>query len=330
MWWIRYSDGNGKIRREKAGTKSQAQKLYLKRKADVLAGRKLPENFRAAAPLFSELAASALEYSTSRKKTYRDDEIRMERILAHLRDRRADEITPHEIERLLNALTKTPATFNRYRALLSLTFRLAVDNRVLAYSPVRAVKQKRENNARDRFLSDEEEGRLRKAIQQFAPKSLSEFEFALHTGFRRSEQYGLRWSDVDLDRRIITVRESKHGFSRRIPINDLLLSLLKDLRSRKTSDYVFAHQNGSPKKTPREWFRKCLDEAKISDFTWHCLRHTFASRLVMAGADLRTVQQLMGHKTIQMTIRYSHLAPEHQLYAVQLLCRKQAGVAADD
>jgi hypothetical protein len=100
--------------------------------------------------------------------------------------------------------------------------------------------------------------------------------------------------------------------------------------NKAASDYVFAHQNGVPKKTPREWFRKCLDEAKISNFTWHCLRHTFASRLVMAGVDLRTVQQLMGHKTIQMTIRYSHLAPEHQLSAVQLLCREQEGAAADD
>jgi integrase len=285
MWWIRYSDGSGKIRREKSGTKSQAQKLYLKRKADVLAGRKLPENFRATAPLFAELAASALEYSASRKKTYRDDEIRMERILTHLRDRRADEITPQELERVLNTLTKTPATFNRYRALLSLTFRLAVDNRVIPYSPVRAVKQKRENNARDRFLSDDEEAHLLKTIKRLAPKSLPELEFAIHTGFRLSEQYGLKWSDVDFERRIITVRESKHGFSRRIPINDLVLARLRDLRSRATSDYVFAHQNGSPKKTPREWFRKCLDEANISNFTWHCLRHTFASRLVMAGVD---------------------------------------------
>jgi integrase len=163
-----------------------------------------------------------------------------------------------------------------------------------------------------------------------SPKSIPEFEFAIHTGFRLSEQYGLKWADIDFERRIITVRESKHGFSRRIPINDVLLSMLRDLRARATSDYVFAHQNGSPKRTPREWFRKCLDEANISNFTWHCLRHTFASRLVMAGVDLRTVQQLMGHKTIQMTIRYPHLAPEHQLSAVQLLCRKREGAAVGE
>jgi site-specific recombinase XerD len=61
--------------------------------------------------------------------------------------------------------------------------------------------------------------------------------------------------------------------------------------------------------------------ARLPNFTWHCLRHTFASRLVMKGVDLRTVQELMGHKTIQMTCRYAHLGPEHKLAAVETLCK---------
>jgi hypothetical protein len=63
-----------------------------------------------------------------------------------------------------------------------------------------------------------------------------------------------------------------------------------------------------------------IEAAKIKDFTWHCLRHAFASRLVMKGVDIRTVQELMGHKTIQMTVRYAHLAPQHTLAAVERLC----------
>jgi len=70
----------------------------------------------------------------------------------------------------------------------------------------------------------------------------------------------------------------------------------------------------------REWFEQALADAKIGNFPWHDLRHTFASRLVMAGVDIRTVQELMGHKTIQVTMRYAHLAPQHQLEAVQRLC----------
>jgi site-specific recombinase XerC len=67
-----------------------------------------------------------------------------------------------------------------------------------------------------------------------------------------------------------------------------------------------------------------VKNAKVEDFTWHCLRHTFASNLVMQGVDIRTVQELMGHKTIQMTLRYAHLAPQHQLAAVQRLCDTKA------
>jgi site-specific recombinase XerD len=71
--------------------------------------------------------------------------------------------------------------------------------------------------------------------------------------------------------------------------------------------------------TPRQWFEPAVKEARLAAFTWHCLRHTFASRLVMAGVDLRTVQELMGHKTIAMTCRYAHLAPSHKLAAVERL-----------
>jgi hypothetical protein len=78
----------------------------------------------------------------------------------------------------------------------------------------------------------------------------------------------------------------------------------------------------------RQWFEESVKAAKITNFRWHDLRHTFASRLVMAGVDLRTVQQLMGHKTITMTLRYTHLAPEHQLGAVQKLCPSSQGQAA--
>ena len=76
---------------------------------------------------------------------------------------------------------------------------------------------------------------------------------------------------------------------------------------------------GEPVLGPRYWLEPALPKAKVRNFSWHCLRHTFASRLVMAGVDLRTVQELMGHKNIEMTVRYSHLTPKHTLTAVQRL-----------
>ena len=92
--------------------------------------------------------------------------------------------------------------------------------------------------------------------------------------------------------------------------------------------YVFLNRYGERLVSPREWFDPAVKEASLKEFTWHCLRHTFASRLTMAGVGLRTVQELMGHKTIQMTVRYAHLAPKHQLAAVQRLCDTGSGQQA--
>ena len=83
---------------------------------------------------------------------------------------------------------------------------------------------------------------------------------------------------------------------------------------------MFLNCFGQQLKSPRDWFDDAVEDAGIEDFTWHCLRHTFASRLVMAGVDLRTEQELLGHRTITMTVRYAHLAPKHQLAAVERLC----------
>src|SRR4029077_10442285 len=85
-------------------------------------------------------------------------------------------------------------------------------------------------------------------------------------------------------------------------------------------NHVFLNRFGQRAAGPRDWFEPAVKAAGLKGFTWHCLRHSFASRLVMAGVDLRTVQEAMGHKTIQVTVRYAHLAPKHQLAARERLC----------
>jgi site-specific recombinase XerD len=105
-------------------------------------------------------------------------------------------------------------------------------------------------------------------------------------------------------------------------LNRIALGALQQLfaLSRGTGR-VFVNIHGEPLKGYKHWFNPAAREAGIKDFTWYCLRHTFASRLLMAGVDLRTVAELMGHKTIQMTMRYAHLAPAHTLAAVETLVR---------
>ncbi len=236
--------------------------------------------------------------------------------------RAAESITPQDIERWLSSKTNLkPATLNRYRALLCLTYRLGVQNGKVNSNPARLVHQRRENNGRIRFLSPEEESKLRELIQELCPHHLPELELAINTGMRMGEQYAMTWDCVDFERRLLTLPRTKNGETRHIPLNDPAIAALRMAQSLSNGQpYVFLNRFGQQLKTPREWFDGVVRKAALADFTWHCLRHTFASRLVMAGVDLRTVQELMGHKTINMTVRYAHLAPQHQLAAVQRLC----------
>jgi site-specific recombinase XerD len=314
-WWICYWDAQGRKRREKAGTKGNAIDLYRKRKVEALTGKKLPEKLRRATVSFAEIARETLRFSKTNKLSYRNDKCRMETLLSWFREYPADAITANDIERRFETQDWSPATINRYRALLSLTFRLAIRDGKAKDNPARSVRHRLEDNGRVRFLSQEEETALVNAIEAKWPENLPEFVLALSTGLRLSEQYGLAWSDVSIPRRVLTIRRSKNGSSRHVPLNQAALKALRELGERTSSTGFVC--GGAP--GPRPWFEPALRDAKIMAFSWHCLRHTFASRLVMAGVDIRTVQELLGHKTIAMTVRYAHLAPSHTLAAVERL-----------
>jgi site-specific recombinase XerD len=326
VWWIRYADTTGRIRREKAGPKSAAIKLYQKRKTEILQKKKLPETLRKRAIGFAELVEDALAYSKAHKRSYNDDVYRMKRLKAWFSEWAAESVTPHDIEKRLSEIAEeeklAPATLNRYRALLSLTFRLGIESGKVFSNPARLVKHRRENNARIRWLTDEEETKLRKVIKEEFPEHLPEIDLALNTGLRLGEMYNLSWEDISLETRTATVLRSKNGETRHVPLNAPAIVALEVLQKQeKARGPVFLNTRGERLISPRYWFDPSVEKADIEDFTWHCLRHTFASRLVMAGVDLRTVQELLGHKSIQMTCRYAHLAPTHQLAAVEKLAK---------
>ena len=178
-----------------------------------------------------------------------------------------------------------------------------------------AAKRSRHAFFLARFLNQngafDEETQLRATIETKYLSHLPEFEIALNTGMRPSEQYSLAWDRVDLFGRRITVPRSKSGKARHIPINSEALAAFRVLaqRSPNWAGPVFVNLKGEKLEGYKHWFNQAVEGAGLVDFTWYCLRHTFASRLVMAGVDIRTVAELMGHKTIQMTMRYAHLAP---------------------
>lgn len=326
LYWIRFADENGKIHREKVGPYlKQATGAYQKRKSEVREGKFFPEKIRRRRIVFSELAQDFLDYSKREKRSHAHDMTRMRALLGLWKDCPASALTPGRIEHDLGEAAQqaewAPATYNRYRALASGVFSLAMRNGKATANPVRGTKHRRENNARVRYLTDDEEEQLIAYVRGACPEREPEIVVALHSGMRRSEQYltidcpdgGLKWNHIDFHSDIVTLPRSKHGESRHIPMNTVLKETLLRLKKGTTSLYVF---QGDP---PEKWFPEVCDAAEMKNFTWHCLRHTFASRLVMAGVDLRTVQELLGHKSISTTVRYAHLAPKHQADAVARL-----------
>jgi integrase len=136
-----------------------------------------------------------------------------------------------------------------------------------------------------------EEARLRAVILRNYPAHMPEFEIALHTGMRPSEQYRLAWTQVDFNRKQVTIPRSKNGKRRHIPLNSIAFAAFKALQQRSLNGagQVFVNIHGEPIHRYKHWFDPAVREADIQDFTWYCLRHTFASRLMMAGVGLREV-----------------------------------------
>ncbi|MBU1207680.1 MAG: site-specific integrase [Proteobacteria bacterium] len=138
---------------------------------------------------------------------------------------------------------------------------------------------------------------------------------ALTTGMRRGEILGLKWDYIRLESRFSILPITKNNTSRVVPINDTLYRILAEMPQK--SGYVFG--NGKPITDIKHSFTSACRKAGITDFRFHDLRHTYASHLAIRGVHIRALQELLGHKTLAMTQRYSHLAPEQLQNAVKLL-----------
>ena len=146
---------------------------------------------------------------------------------------------------------------------------------------------------------------------------------SINTGLRRGELFNLTWDMIDFDKRILTVygNIAKSGKSRHVPLNNEAYEALFKWyqQANSTNNLVFPGKNGNVFSNIKKSWLNLLKLAGIEKFRWHDMRHHFASKLVMAGVDLNTVRELLGHSEISMTLRYAHLAPEHKAEAVAKL-----------
>lgn len=203
----------------------------------------------------------------------------------------------------------SPATVNRYLAALSHALTVAVKEwGWLDDSPMRKVRKKAEPKGRVRFLADDERMRLLEACKEGPPWLLPVVTVALATGMRQGEILGLRWPDVDLERKRLVMHETKNGERRAVPLTGPALTTLRAWSKvrRLDTDLVFPETKGFH----HRWW-DALERAKLTDFRFHDLRHTAASYLAMHGATPSEIAEVLGHKTLQMVKRYAHLSDSH-------------------
>ncbi len=221
------------------------------------------------------------------------------------------------------AFKRSGATVNRYTGTLSCLMSFAVkERRLLDRNPVSDISRKEEPRGRTRFLSDAERASLLEACGNSEWPALRTLVLlAITTGARRGELVSLRWSDVDLKLGRALVRETKNGEQRTLPLAGKALECLRELKLQHSarSDYLFPQPSGFP--GPYEHFdahwHAALESAGINDFRFHDLRHTTASMLAAQGASLLEIADVLGHKTLAMVKRYSHLVVDHKAKVIE-------------
>jgi len=339
LYWITYMGLDGKQKYESTGSvlKTDAELLLAQRRLDIDQGKEPVHRRRDRRHTFSELADKYKQFIVKQKgaktKLIFIEQLRAEfgtiklgnftlSIVEAWQSRRLSEERPPVKAGGEKRPPVKPATVNRCLACLKHMFTKALDWEMITedvFKRIKKVQMTPENNRRLRYLSFDESSELLNVCDKHLKPIV---EFALNTGCRRGEILGLTWGRVDLKHGFILLDDTKSGQRREIPINATVREVLQGIVRRLDVSYVFVNpETGDRYYDLKKSFTSACRKAKLTDFHFHDLRHTFASQLVMNGVDITTVSKLLGHATLTMTLRYAHLAPNHLKSAVDVLSR---------
>ena len=327
VWWMSFTY-QGKQYRETTETQDPklAKRIFDKVKGEIAEGKWF-ERSPGEERTFDDMMDKYMqEYSIPKKASSKRDQASLLHLKPFLGNRLLPEVTPtllNEYKVMRRLEGAAPATINRELALVKHAYSLAVREwEWTRDNPVKKISMEKENNRRDRWLTEEEEIRLLEKASEWLREIIA---FALNTGMRLGEILSLTWKAVDFSRRTATVLNSKKSERRTIPLNERALGVLKRksrIKSLRT-ELVFYNENHCKYdySNLEKAFHSALAKAKIEDFRFHDLRHCFATKLVQRGVDLYKVQLLLGHKTPLMTQRYAHHYPESLREGVEALGR---------
>lgn len=329
---LRYFDQGGRQRQMKIGghgeiTFDQARKAAKRLRSEVVLGGDPAgaKEERKAIPTYAVLAAQHLAHAKTYQKSFASTEMIIRRhLLPRWSKSRLDEVKPQDVAKWLSEKAGEgykPATVEKMRVVFSRSFELGLSWNIpgAETNPVRGVPRPKFDNKRQRFLSRDEAGRLFTALESSAnPQLRNIVRLLLLTGARVSELLHAEWRHVHLDRRAWLIPTSKTGMARHVPLSKAAIDIIEQLPRFDDCPYLVPNpKTRLPFVSIKRAWQTARKQAGLPDLHIHDLRHSAASFMINAGIDLYAVGKVLGHADHKSTMRYSHLANETLLAAVE-------------
>jgi integrase len=314
-WWIDFYIDR-KRRREKIGPSKKLAETVLKKRLVEIAEGKFLDVKRKPEIGFDEAVEKYMEWAISNKSSWDRDKVSLSHWLKEFSGRKLSDISKLDVERykMRRKDEVAPRTANEELACLRRLFYRMMDWGFAEGNPVKGIKFLRQPPGRIKFLSEEEKDRLLDACNSYLKPVVMT---ALFAGLRRGEILSLKWEDIDFRRNVIIVRNSKNGERREVAISERLREVLAALP--RNDERVFSCRNGSSYKSIRTAFTTAVRKAGFVDLRFHDLRHVFATTLKNRGADLDDIKEFLGHKSLDMVMRYAHITSERKQETIKLL-----------
>lgn len=311
QWYCRFQLNGVRVHRlcHGATTKKEAEIIEAEFKFKLIQQQNGAMPSEEKTTTLKKLVDIFLTFSELNKKSYKQDTYRSKVILEYFKpNTKINTIKSVEIEKFKSFLLtdkRGKITANRYIENLSKMFNIAIDNEWLRKNPINKDTKFKKKNYGVRYLHDDEEIELFKHLSGYMRDMVI---VALNTGLRRANILNLKWSEISFEFNMLEILENKTNEHIKLPMNNVLIDLFKRLAKERTSEYVFVNpKTNRPYVDIRKTWNKAKKDAGIEDLRFHDLRHTVCTRLIKKGVPLPVVQKIMFHKSIQTTMRYSHV-----------------------
>jgi len=334
---ICYRDGQGKLVWEKVGWLSEgynaamasqirSERIRTIRHGDELIKRKPKE------VILGEVWERYNEWLETGKRRPKDDRGYYKKHIEPIfSDHPLSKIQPFDLEKLKIKLASdglAPATVKHILVIIR-----QLVNKAIAWgmwsgeNPIKKIKLPKLNNRRERFLSPEEAHALLAKLKNTSIQLYNMALLSLHTGMRAGEIFSLKWGHIDVENGLIHIADPKSSRARKCFMTTSIKELFLSLEPREPSDFCFYSRIGGPVKEVSHAFDRAVKRLGFNNgitdarqkVTFHTLRHTFASWLALEGKPILTIKELLGHQSLAMTERYSHLTPDHKKEATEVI-----------